>query len=209
MIKLSAKVRQEKPHRLRKEGRIPAVVYGYNQENTPLSVDEREFMRVYKKTGESSLISLDTEKGKSVVLVYDMQEEPMSGRVMHVDFYQPNMKEKVEAEIPIVFKGESPAVKDMDGTLVKSMSEVTVSALPQNLPSELEVDIGKLESFDDVIKVEDIEIPEGVEIINEPDWTVAMVSTPENVEEQLEKSIDESVGETEIEKEEEEEEGEE
>jgi len=185
------------------------VVYGYNQENTPLSVDEREFMRVYKKTGESSLISLDTEKGKSVVLVYDMQEEPMSGRVMHVDFYQPNMKEKVEAEIPIVFKGESPAVKDMDGTLVKSMSEVTVSALPQNLPSELEVDIGKLESFDDVIKVEDIEIPEGVEIINEPDWTVAMVSTPENVEEQLEKSIDESVGETEIEKEEEEEEGEE
>ena len=188
---------------------IPAILYGYNQENTPICVDEKEFNKVYKKAGDSSLINLNLGKKVSVVLVYETQYDPATGNIMHIDFYQPNLKEKVEADIPLLFEGESPAVKDMEGTLVKSMTEVTVSALPESLPHEIVVDISALQTFDDVIKIEDLKVPKDVEIVNEGDWTVAMVSAPENVEEQLEQPIDEGVDKVEVVDEKKEEDGEE
>ncbi len=196
MLKLSAKTRSnEKAKSLRKEGMIPVVLYGYEQENTSLYVNEKEFDKIFKEAGESSLISLNIEGNKKapVVLISDTQEDPISGKIIHVDFYQPNLKEEVEAEIPLIFIGESPAVKDMDGTLVKSILEVEVKALPQNLPHDIKVDISKLETFEDVIQIKDLQLPDNVEIMHEPEWTVAMVSAPENVEEELEKPIDDSV----------------
>ncbi len=209
MIKLSAKPRENRARALRREGMIPAILYGYNQENTPICVDEKEFNKVYKKAGDSSLINLNLGKKVSVVLVYETQYDPATGNIMHIDFYQPNLKEKVEADIPLLFEGESPAVKDMEGTLVKSMTEVTVSALPESLPHEIVVDISALQTFDDVIKIEDLKVPKDVEIVNEGDWTVAMVSAPENVEEQLEQPIDEGVDKVEVVDEKKEEDGEE
>ena len=198
MIKLSAKLREDKARALRRKGMIPAILYGYNQENTPISVDEKEFIKVYKKAGDSSLISLSTGKNVSVVLVYGTQEDPTTGNIIHVDFYQPNLKEKVEAEIPLIFVGDSVAVKDMEGTLVKNMTEVTVSALPQNLPHEVVVDIAALKTFEDVIKIKDLNVSADVEIVNESDWIVAMVSPPEDVEAELEKPIEEGVDEVEV-----------
>ncbi len=201
MFKLSANPRnEENAKKLRKEGLIPVVLYGYEQENLSLCVNEKEFVKVYKEAGESSLISLDIEgeKENSVVLISETQEDPVTGKVIHVDFYHPNLKEKVEAEIPLVFIGVSPAVKDKEGTLVKNISEVEVKALPQNLPHDIKVDISKLETFEDVIQIKDLDVSGDVEIVHDPEWTVAMVSPPENVEEELEKPIDDAAPEVEV-----------
>ncbi len=188
--KISAKKRDKKEKR--KDEYIPAVLYGPKTKNALFSVDKKEFTKLYKSAGESTLITLEVEDSKErpLVLVYEVQKDPLKKDIIHVDFFKPNLKEEVEAEIPLVFVGESLAVKDLDGTLVKNMYSVNVKALPQNLPHEIEVNISSLETFDDVIYVKDLNIPENVVITQDSDWTVAMVSTPENVEEELEKPIE-------------------
>ncbi len=211
MIKLLTKAKGEKSAReLREEGMIPAILYGDNQESTPICVNEKEFMSVFKEAGESSLVSLSIEDGKktSAVLIYDIQTHPITGKITHIDFYHPNLKEKVETEIPLIFTGESVAVKDFEGTLIKSISEILVKALPEDLPHDIKIDISELKTFDDVIQIKDLNIPEKVEVMHDPELNVAMVSAPENVEEELEKPIEEGVDEVEVIDEKEEEEGE-
>ncbi len=201
VTKLLAKKRaNESPARLRLDGRLPIVLYGVKRENISLSVDEKDFYKLYEEAGESTLISLEIEgmKEKLSVLIYDTQRDPLKGNIIHADLYEPDLKEKVEAEIPLVFVGESPAVKDMEGTLVKNADSLNVSALPQELPHEIEVNIEALKTFDDVICVKDLQVPSGVEIMQDPEWTVVLVSAPTNVEEELEKPIEEGEEETEI-----------
>ncbi len=199
VISLSAKKREgESLKKIRKEDGLPVVLYGAKRKSTPLTVDKKEFNNLYKEAGESTLIELkiEGEKDSPPVLIHDVQREPIKGEIIHADFFEPNLKEEVEAEIPLVFIGESPAVKDKEGTLVKNLYSLDVKALPQNLPHEIKVDISSLVDFDDVIYVKNLEVPSDVQIIQEPDWSVAMVSAPENVEEELEKPIEE--GETEV-----------
>ncbi len=200
MIKLSAKPKGEKNAKdARKNGLIPAVFYGHKLKSTSVCVDEKEFLKIYKEAGESTLVSLNIEGQKSSpVLISDTQEDPLSGKIIHIDFYHPNLKEKVEAEIPLIFVGESPAVKDMEGTLVKNMSEVQVKALPEDLPHDIKVDVSGIKTFEDIIQVKDLQVPGNVEIVDEEEWTVAMVSAPEDVEKELEKSIDDTVDEVEV-----------
>ncbi len=195
---ISAKKREGGKKILDKE-LIPAVVYGPKRESIPVSVNKKEFSDLYEEAGESTLINLDIkeEKQKLVVLIYDIQKDPLSGDIIHVDFLEPNLKEKVEAEIPLEFVGEAPAVKDLDGTLVKNIYSVNVEALPQNLPHEIEVNVEDLKTFDDVIYVKDLKISSDVSILQDEDMVVAMISKPEDVEAELEKSIDEE-GEAEI-----------
>ncbi len=171
---------------------IPAVLYGPKTENALFSINKKEFAKLYKSAGESTLITLEVEESKErpLVLIYEVQKDPFKKDIIHVDFFKPNLKEEVEAEIPLVFIGESPAVKDLDGTLVKNMYSVNVKALPQNLPHEIEVDISALKTFDDAIYVKDLSVPENVTITQDSEWAVAMISTPENVEEELEKPIE-------------------
>ncbi len=195
---ISAEKREEKG-RVRDIELIPAVVYGPKRESTSIAINQKEFFELYKEAGESTLIDLDIkgESKKTVVLIYDTQKDPLSGEVIHVDFYEPNLKEKVEAEIPLKFVGESPAVKELNGTLVKNVYSLDVKALPQNLPHEIEVNIETLKTFDDVITVEDMKLDSGVEIVQDKDMVLAMISQPEDVEAELEKAIDED-GEAEV-----------
>ncbi len=177
----------------REKDKIPAVLYGAKRKNTPLLVDKKKFVKLYKEAGESTLVSLEIEgkKERPLVLIYDIQQDPVKGEIIHADFFEPNLKEEVEAEIPVVFVGESPAVKEKDGTLVKNIYEVVVRALPQNLPHELEVDVSVLEDFHDIIYLKDLKVPSDVKIIGSDDTVVAMVSAPEDVEAELEKPIEE------------------
>jgi large subunit ribosomal protein L25 len=189
MISLSVELREKVKSRvndLRREKLIPAVLYGPEiKENLNLKVSLKEFESVFKKAGESSLVSLKI-KGKKEeipVLIHDVQYGPLSGRPTHVDFYQPLMKEETEVTVPITLEGVAPAVKNIGGTLVQNISEIEVKALPQKLPQDIKVSVKKLETFDDVILVGDLEVPEGVKILREPEEVLISVSPPEKVEE--------------------------
>ena len=200
MLTLSAKIRKDlgkKVKFLRQKGVLPAVAYGPKLKSLPLEIDSKEFEKVYKEAGESTLVSLEIENKKLPVLIHEVELDPLTGKPIHVDFYQPSLEKEVEVTIPIIFEGEAPAVKDSGGTLVKNIHEVEVRALPQNLPHEIKVNIEKLKTFEDDILVKDLPVSEGVKILKELDEVVAKVSPPEKVEEELVKPIEEKVEEVE------------
>lgn len=200
MLTLSAKIRKDlgkKVKSLRKQGILPAVVYGPKLKSLPLEIDLKGFEKVYQEAGESTLISLEIEGKKAPVLIHEVKLDSLTGKPIHVDFYQPRLEEEVEVTIPIIFEGEAPAVKDLGGTLVKNIHEVEVRALPQNLPHEIKVNIEKLKTFEDDILVKDLPVPKEVKILKEPDEVVASVAPLEKVEEELVKPIEEKVEEVE------------
>jgi large subunit ribosomal protein L25 len=194
MIQLSAKKREvlgKKVQALRGEGLIPAVLYGPGSEAAVLTVFKKEFDTVYKEAGESSLVSLEVGKETTPVLIRDVQRHPLSGDPIHVDFYQPRLDEKIKIMVPLSLEGEAPAVKEFEGTLIQNVHEVEVSALPQDLPSEITVDVSVLKTLEDRILVENLKVDSAVTILAEPDWIVAQVVPAENVEEELAKPVEE------------------
>ncbi len=203
MLSLSAKIRKETKRQtkaLRNKGVIPAVLYGPKTKNTLLEVNQKEFEKIFKEAGESSLISLDIDekKEKFVVLIHDIIKEPLSGKITHIDFYQPLLNKEIEAHVALVFDGEAPAVKELGGTLVRNFSEIEVKALPQNLPKEIKVDVSVLKTFEDSVKVKDLPIPAEVKVLKKhSEEIVASVAPLEKVEEELEKPIEEKVEEVE------------
>lgn len=165
--------------KLRADGAIPAVLYGREVEPISLSVNYLDFSRAYKAAGESTLIEVIPEGKKPVnVLIHDVAVHPLSGRFTHIDFYQVNMKEEIETDVPLEFVGESEAVKALSGVLVRSLEEVKVKCLPNDLPHNLEVDLSKLATFEDAIKVGDIKLPKGVQMLDDMETIVATVAPP-------------------------------
>ncbi len=195
MLDLSAAIRKldENVSNLRKQGFLPAVLYGKGIENLFLKLPKSEFEKVYKQAGESSLVSLTAEGKKFLVLIHSIQKHPLTGDFIHIDFYQPALNEEIEAKIHLEFVGTAPAEKELGGTLVKDIQELEVKALPRDLPSRIEVDVSSLKTFDDNILVKDIKVPEKVKILRDMDEVVASVSEPTKVEEELEKPIEEAV----------------
>ncbi len=180
----------------REKGMIPAVLYGQKKENKSLWLEELAFGKVFEKAGENTVVVLDLEGGaKDNVLICDYQIDPLSGKFRHVDFLRINMKEDVETNVPLVFVGEAPAVKEKGGILIKVLDEVEVKCLPGNIPQEFEVDLTKLVNFEDVIAISDLAIPEGVEILDDPETVIASVSEPRSEEElaELNEKVEEDV----------------
>ena len=182
---------------LRKSGKIPAVTYGKGKENTNLVVDMNAFMRVFRKAGENSLIELEIagESKPRNVLAHEIQINPVTDAVIHIDFYEVRMDEAVETEVPLVFVNESPAVKDLEGTLITNKDHVDVKCLPANIPHEIEVDISVLATFEDSITAADLKIPANVELLTDLEETIAVVNPPRSEEElkELEADVVENV----------------
>ncbi len=200
MINLNAKIRKdfgEKTKSIKKAGEIPAVVYGPGVKNISVQVNEKELKKVLQKAGESSLIELLVEKGKKPVLIHEIQKDPVSDKIIHIDFYQPDLTKEVEVKIPLVFEGVAPAEKDLGGTLNKNILEVEVKALPQDLPHEIKVNIDNLKTFQDHILVKDLALPPNVTVIKKSDEIVAQVLAPRKIEEELAVPIEEKVEEVE------------
>lgn len=198
MIKLSAKIRKEtgrKTNAIKNAGKIPAVVYGPGVKNVLVEIDYKEFQKVFKEAGESSLVSLhvEGEKEERPVLVHEIQKNSVSDKIIHIDFFQASLKEEVQAKVPLVIEGISLAVKDLGGTLVKHFSELEVKALPQNLPHEIKISIDGLKTFEDHILVKDLILPEKVKVIAKANEIVVSVSQPAKVEEELATEIKENV----------------
>lgn len=202
-IRLKAKLREERGKKVnkgRKSGLIPAVTYGKSAESQSLWIDNLDFSRLIKKHGESVIIDLSIgEKSGHNVLIHEMQQNPISGNISHIDFYQVKMDEKIETEVELVFVGEFPAVKELGGVLVKSLDKIEISCLPADLPSSIEVDIADIKTFEDHIYVKDLNIPKEVEIKDDPETVVALVTPPRSEEElsELEEKVVEDVTEVE------------
>jgi len=182
---------------LRNQGLIPAVLYGPKTPAASLNVAQKEFDKVYEEAGESSLITLMVEGKDRMVLIHDVQRDPISGAAMHVDFYQAPLDRKIEATVPLAFEGEALAVKELGGTLIKNIQEVEVSAFPQDLPPEIQVNVEGLQTFEDTILIKDLVKSEKIEILKDPSDIVAQVVPVEQVEEELERPVEEKVEEVE------------
>ncbi|XLQ20494.1 MAG: 50S ribosomal protein L25 [Candidatus Moraniibacteriota bacterium] len=187
-IVLKAKKREVTGREARKqaENNVPAVMYGNAIESGSIWVDATEFKRLFDKAGTNTVVSLDVDGKKVNVLVYDYQLDAISDEFTHIDFYAVNMKEAVEAEVPLVFVGVSAAVKELGGTLIKNNDSLVVKALPAELPHEIEVDLSGLATFDDSISVGDVSVSDKVEIILDENATIASVIAPRTEEEMAE-----------------------
>lgn len=175
---------------LRKEGRLPAVFYGKKEASTPISVSKIDFLKAWKEAGESTVINLETPNGVVESLIHDVDFDPVTGNPRHADFYVFEKGHKVKIDIQLEFVGVSPAVKDLGGVLVKVMHEVKVEAMPKDLPHNIEVDISSLTSFDSQILAKDLSLPNGVELIENGEEVVALVSAPREEKEEESKPID-------------------
>jgi large subunit ribosomal protein L25 len=179
-----------KADKIRKAGNIPAVFYGKKEDSTPISISMADFLRVWKQAGESSVISLETPEGTKDSLIHDIEFDPVTGNPLHADFYVFEKGHKVEVDIPLEFDGVSPAVKDLGGSLVKVMHEVKVSAMPKDLPHNIIVDISSLVDFQSQILAKDIKVPAGVELMENLEEVVALVSEPREEKEEETAPVD-------------------
>ncbi|MBT3230632.1 50S ribosomal protein L25 [Candidatus Uhrbacteria bacterium] len=170
---------------LRAENFVPAVMYGFETDPVNIKLSRGDFGRAYEKAGSSSVIQLDIEGTAHPVLIQAIQYDPLTDYVTHVDFRRINMAEKVETSITIVLEGIAPAVKDLNGVLVQNIEEVEVVALPTALVREFTLDLIALATFDDVLRVSDIKVPEGIEILTDPTRTIAIVQEPRVEEEPI------------------------
>ena len=163
---------------IRETGKIPAVFYGRKEASTPIALKEGDFLKVWEKAGESSVIVLEGVGEDHEALIHDIDLDPITGRVRHADFYIIEKGKKVQVNIPLEFEGVAPAIKELGGILVKVLHEVEIEALPKDLPHVLIADISSLATFDDQLKAGDIKLPTGVTLITSEEEVVALVSEP-------------------------------
>lgn len=170
---------------LRREGVIPAELYGRGLKNVHLSIPAKDFLKVFKEAGMNTVVNLVLGKNKWPAIVQEVERNYLSDAVTHVDFYQVRMDEKLKAKVPLEFLGEAPAVKDKGGILNKAMLEIEVEALPADLPHRLSVDLTALDDLDKSVYVKDVKIPKGVEVLIDAETVVVTVTPPAPEEEKV------------------------
>lgn len=163
----------------RASGRVPAVLYGPEMDAKSVSVDYRTFEKLFSEAGESNLVDFTIGgSNSSKVLIQEVQVDPVRGSILHVDFRQINMSKEMTATIDINLVGEAPAVKTLGGTLFHGLDTLNIKCLPKDLVGFVEVDISILASFDDIISIGDIKLPEGIVTTDHLDTTVVKVTAP-------------------------------
>ena len=172
----------KKVRNLRKQGFLPAVVYGGGKSAEPITIKESEFLKLWKSAGESTVVELDIGKEKKNVLIHDVDIDPIKDNPTHVDFYVVDMTKKIHVDVALEFIGESDAVK-IGGILVKVLHSLKVEALPKDLPHSISIDISRLKAAGDSIMVKDVKIPKEVKVSDNPEETVAMVEAQRAEEE--------------------------
>ncbi len=187
MIKLEAQKRDKTAslEALRKEGKMPAVFYGKKTESTPISISQKDFMKSWREAGESGVITIVTPAGSFDTLLKDVDIDPITDAPRHADFYVFEKGKKVEVAVPLDFVGVSAAVKDLGGNLIKTLHELKISAEPQNLPHDIKVDISSLKEIGMVILASQIELPKGVDLVENAEEVVASVAAPQEEKEEV------------------------
>jgi len=177
--------------KLRASGTVPAVVYGPKQEPIHITIDAKEFDKIRKEAGESTIVELTGLKEPVEVLIKEVEFNPVRQQVMHADFYAVERGKEMTVNVALEFVGEAPVEASREGTVTKVLHEVEVTCMPRNLPSHIEVDISSLVEVSDKVHVSDLEIPEGVKLETDPEDSVAVVSAAkEEVEEEEVAEVD-------------------
>lgn len=208
-MKIKAKKRKRvkrKAKGLLGEGFIPAVVYGPKRESLNIKVDVGVFEKVFKDIGYSKVadFEIEGEKKGTKVIVREVQLDPVTSEILHISFYEPDLSKQITTEVPIVTRGTSKIVEEKTGFLVTPLDSLEVRCLPENLPSEIVVDISSLNSIGDSIPLGELVLPQGVELVGEAylSATIAYIAPPQKeIVEEEEPEVE--VGEEEVEGEEE------
>ena len=185
-----------KNYLLREEGFIPAIVYGEKKDPEMITISRNDFFSTFRQAGESTLVYLEKEGSvPEAVLIQDYQVDPLYNKVIHADFRRVDLNKPIIAEVQLQFVGESSAVRQLGGILIHVRDVVEVRALPTKLVKTLEIDLSPLKTFDDSIRLGDISLPEGMEIIEDLSITVATVAPPRTDEElkDLDKAVEADV----------------
>ena len=166
-LALAAKPRSERrrhAHALRREGRVPGVLYGHNVQSQAVSVEARTLRRVWKAAGSSHLVDLTLDGGRArKVLIRELQVDPRSADLVHVDLFAVNLREKLTVDVPVVPVGESPAIEvEKIGVLQQILTPIKVECLPGDIPAQLTIDISGLAAVDDGVHISEVELPSGV-----------------------------------------------
>ena len=177
---------------LREAGFVPAELYGNDIDNIHLELNEVEFGKVYKEGGENTIVNVKFDSESRPVLIHEVHLDQVNQKVLAVDLYQVNLSEKITTNVPLEFVGESNAVVEMGGVLIRALDEIEVEALPMNIPHSIQVDISVLDDFTKSITVSDLKIEGDFEIKTDPATGVASVAEPrvEEVEPVKEMSVE-------------------
>ncbi len=163
---------------LRRAGLLPAVIYGHKVEPVVISINQRDADRILPRLSASQLLSIEIDGVKHTVLVREKQRNPITGAMIHLDFQEISMTEKIGVVVRVNLKGEAPAVKLYGAIVVPSREELEVEALPRDLPSSIDVDITVLKEIGDAIYVRDLNLPSTVTILAHMDDVIAVVAPP-------------------------------
>ena len=163
---------------LRAGGKLPAVMYSGGKETELISVPISEFEALWSKVGESTLINLNGLGKDKVVLIQDVDVDPVYDKPIHVDFYEVQTGKVVNVEVALNFVGSSPAEKELGGIFIRVMRAIEIEALPKDLPSEIDVDVSSLKTFEDQLQIKDLKLPEGVSALGDSEEVVALVQEP-------------------------------
>lgn len=189
-------VKSEKPKKIRENGFIPGIVYGPKKKNVAVKIREKDFNKVFRKAGESTLIDLKIG-GKDIgkIVINDFQVDPISGKITHFDFYQVRMDKKIVAKVPIKLEGESAAVKNEGGIIAKVHDKIEIKCFPGDLVHEFVVDMSKLVKLNDAIRVKDLGISSNIEIMTGLEDVVVTITPPRSEKEieDLETKVEENV----------------
>jgi len=185
MIALKATARSKgTPNDIRRANGVPCVLYGNEVKNTSVECVSLEITKAYTKAGANTLVALDIDGKQIPVLFHNLQFDPVSGKITHVDFYAVDLKKEIEAPVPLRFTGEALAVKEFSAVIVTVQNHVTVRCLPTALPRDIEVSLAKLVQVHMVIKVSDLVVPAGVKIQDNPE-TVLVTAQEQRKEEEV------------------------
>ncbi len=163
---------------LRNEGLIPAELYGHGFKNIHLALPVKEFNKVLKAAGSTSVVTLLLGKESKSAMIHEVARHPITSEVIHVDFHQVRMDELVKAHVPLEFVGEAPAIKTLAAVINKAMSEIEVEAFPQDLPHHIAVDLSVLDALDKTIYIKDLKCPKGVKFLIDEETAVVTATKP-------------------------------
>src|SRR5688572_10962199 len=168
---------------LRREGRLPAVIYGHAREPLSLSIPERDLQRLLERfAAENTVIELSIDGSMSRTLIREIQRHPVRRNVLHVDFQELVAGERMVVRIPIVLTGTAEGVRNSAGILSQIMQELECRVDPLNMPGHIDVDVTNV-AIGHSIHVSEMTIPEGIEVLDEPESTVCIVAAPKVEEE--------------------------
>ncbi|MEX1254808.1 MAG: 50S ribosomal protein L25 [Dehalococcoidia bacterium] len=182
-VQLSVDPRQvtgKKVKSLRRQGIIPAHLYGRGTDSLALQAAQQAVTHLLRTAGRNAIIDLQIggEPQARPVVLRSVQRDPVSGELVHLDFFQVSLTEKMKVGVPLVLVGEAPAVSVFGGVMLQSLDHLNIEALPQDVPQHVEIDVSHLETVDSALFVRDLPIPAGVQVLDDPGLVVAKVAAP-------------------------------